>query len=90
MSITIDGLVTLFVRSDQYKKGDNFNIVAYCTSCDGTTFFTFYLRGLSGSGSSTIYRQDVTASSQTISDLTSTSFTGDKNISLIYDRYQII
>ena len=90
MSITIDGLVTLLVRSDQYKKGDNFNIVAYCTSCDGTTFNTFYLRGLSGSGNSTIYRQDVTASSQAINDLTSTSFTGDKNISLIYDRYQII
>jgi hypothetical protein len=90
MSITIDGLVTLFVRSDQYKKGDNFNIVAYCASCDGTTFNTFYLRGLSGSGNSTIYRQDVTASSQAINDLTSTSFTGDKNISLTYDRYQII
>ena len=71
-------------------KGDNFNIVTYCTSCDGTTFNTFYLRGLSGLGNSTIYRQDVTASSQAINDLTSTSFTGDKNISLTYDRYQII
>lgn len=90
MSITIDGLATLFVRPDQYKNGDNFNIVAYCTSCDGTTFYTFYLRGLSGSGNSTIYRQDVTANSQVINEFTSTSFTGDKNISLIYDRYQII